>query len=477
MFKIKSLCAIIALLAAPLVAAEDLPEPGDFLDGVAMDEPAETTEILDEVTTDELSEVGALLGGVATDELSETGEFLDGVAAIVNEGIVLQSEYQETLESILVRAKEEGWPLPPDDILQEQVLERVILNEIQLQRAEMIGLQVSDQMLNQVISNVAMERGIAFEDLPVELSKEGIDYQTFRRQMREEIQLGQLRRIDVEQRIEVSPREIESCVADLEDNVVVNSDYDLSHILLSLPETATAAQIDDISSIADDIYARASDGADFRELAVRFSSGPTALQGGALGWLKGEQVPTVFTDILAPLAAGDISKPFRTASSIHIVKVNDMRSAVQRSEEKQISARHILVMPNEIIDNETAKQLLVHAHERIVAGENFDELAKLLSDDPGSANDGGELGWAGPGTFVPEFQAEVEKLEIGEMSVPFRSPFGWHIVEVLDRRIYDNTEDLKERNCVVRIRNGKLDDETQLWMRRLRDEAYVDIRM
>ncbi len=462
MFKINGLCAIVALTAAPLVAAQDLPETGESPDGVA---------------TQALAETGEFLDAVAADELSETGEFLDGVAAIVNEGIVLKSEYFETLDLILMQAEKEGWPLPPDDILQEQVLERVILTEIQLQRAEMIGLQISDQMLNQVIADVAAQRGIAFEDLPVEMSKEGIDYQDFRRQMREDITLEQLRRIDVAQRIEVSPREIQNCIADLEDNVVVNSDYDLSHILLSLPETASAAQIEDIVNIAQDIYSRASDGADFRELAVRFSAGPTALQGGALGWLKGEQVPTVFTDILAPLSAGDVSEPFRTASSIHIVKVNDMRSAVQRSEEKQINARHILIMPNEIIDDETAEQRLLDAHDRILAGENFDELAKLLSDDPGSANSGGELGWTGPGTFVPEFQAVVDELEIGELSEPFRSPFGWHIVEVIERRIYDNTEDLKEQNCVVRIRNGKLDDETQLWMRRLRDEAYVDIRM
>ncbi len=447
MLKINSLCAIIALSAAPLVAAQDLPGPNEFPDGIA------------------------------TDGLSETGEFLDGVAAIVNEGIVLKSEYFAMLDNILAQAEIEGWPLPPADILQEQVLERVILTEIQLQRAERRGLQVSDQMLNQVIANVAAQRGIAFEDLPVEMSKEGIDYQDFRRQMREEVTLEQLRRIEVAQQIVVTPREIQSCIADLEDNVVVNSDYDLSHILLSLPETASASQIDDILGVAQEIYLRATDAADFRELAVRYSEGPTALQGGALGWLKGEQVPTVFTDILAPLTAGDVSEPFRTASSIHIVKVNDMRSAVQRSEEKQINARHILIMPNEVIDDETAKQRLVDAHDRILAGENFEELAKLLSDDPGSANNGGELGWAGPETFVPEFQAAVDELEIGELSDPFRSPFGWHIVEVLDRRIYDNTEDLKEQNCVVRIRNGKLDDETQLWMRRLRDEAYVDTRM
>jgi len=193
--------------------------------------------------------------------------------------------------------------------------------------------------------------------------------------------------------------------------------------------------------------------------------------------MQGEQVPTVFIEILAPLTAGDVSEPFRTASSIHIVKVNHMRSAVEHSEEDQIDVRHILVMPNEIIDDQTARQRVVDAHKRIVAGEEFGDLAKLLSDDPGSANDGGNLGWAGPGLFVAEFQAAVDLLETGEMSEPFRSPFGWHIVEVLGRRIYDTTEDLKEQNCAVRIRNGKLGDETQLWMRRLRDEAYVDIRM
>jgi peptidyl-prolyl cis-trans isomerase SurA len=195
-FKINSLCAIVALSAAPLVAAQDLAEPGDFFDDGA------------------------------TEELSKTGEFIDGIAAIVNEGIVLRSEYLETLDMIVTRAEQEGWPLPPDEILQEQVLERVILNEIQLQRAERIGLQVSDQMLNQFMSDVAAGRGVAFEDLPVQMSEEGVDYQDFRRQMREELTLEQLRRIDVTQRIEISPREIENCIADLEDNVVVNSDYD-----------------------------------------------------------------------------------------------------------------------------------------------------------------------------------------------------------------------------------------------------------
>ena len=421
--------------------------------------------------------MGEIDDGIAPGELSKTGEFLDGVAAIVNDGIVLKSQYYEMLDMIMIQAEKEGWPLPPDDILQEQVLERVILTEIQLQRAAMMQLEISDQMLNQVIGNIAAQRGISFEDLPSVMAEEGMSYQDFRRQMREDVTLEQLRRIDIAQRIDVSPREIENCIADLEDNVVVNSDYNLSHILLSLPETADSSQIDDIVKVSDDIYARAIDGADFRELAVRFSEGPTALQGGALGWLKGDQVPTVFTDILAPLAAGDVSQPFRTASSIHIVKVNDMRSAVELSKVNQVNARHILIVPNAVIDDETARQRLQDVFDRVKAGEDFAEHAKLLSDDPGTVNNGGELGWAGPDTYAPNFQETINNLEIGEMSPPFRSQFGWHIAEVIDRRVYDNTEDLKEQNCMARIRNGKMESETQLYMRRIRDEAYVDIRM
>ena len=432
MLKFNSLCAIFALSAGPAIAAE---------------------------------------------QLSDTGEFLDGIAAVVNEGIVLKSDYETALGAIRQRARQGGFNLPPEQILQEQVLERVILDEIMLQRADRIGLQVSDQMLNQVLADVAGNMGGTLSDLPALLASEGVDYQTFRREMRKEVILEQLQRIDVDQRIQVSRREIEQCIEDLETNVVVNSEYNLSHILLSLPETATSEEIDEITALADDIYRRANDGEDFRQLAARYSQSPTALEGGTLGWMKGEEVPTVFTDILTPLGAGDVSKPFRTATSIHIVKVNDMRSAVERSEVNQVLARHILVTPNEIIDDETAKQQLDDAYERISEGEDFAEVAKLLSDDPGSANTGGELGWAGPGTFVPEFQAVLDSLEIGEMSEPFRSQFGWHIVEVMDRRVYDNTEDLKERNCVTRIRASKRDDELQLWMRRIRDEAYVDVRM
>ncbi len=432
MFKFKSLCAIVALSTAPAIAAQ---------------------------------------------ELSESGEFLDGVAAIVNEGVVLKSQLRDQLATIMRQANTQQIPLPPADILKDQVLERLIIGEIQLQRAARIGLQVSDQMLNDSIARLAAQNNLRFEDMPALLAKDGIKYADFRRDLRDEITLEQLRRIDVGQRINVSRREIDQCITDLEDHVVLNSEYSLSHILVSLPEAASAEQIEETRARLNDIYQQIIDGADFREMAVRYSEGQTALEGGALGWMPGEQIPTLFVDVIASLQAGEISKPFRSASSFHLVKVNDLRSALQRSEINQVNARHILIKPNEIIDDETARQRLDEALLRINDGEDFGELAKLLSDDPGSANVGGDLGWAEPGTFVAEFQSTLESLAVGEISEPFRSPFGWHIIELLERRVYDNTEDQKQRRCDLRIRNGKMEEETQLWIRRLRDEAYVDKRI
>ena len=409
---------------------------------------------------------------MVAEELSSTGEFIDGVAAIVNDGVVLKSQLVEETKLIVSRAREQGFQLPPPDILQEQILERLIVAEIQLQRAEQIGLVVSDQMLNEAIERMARQAGIPFEQMPAALAQDGIDYADFRRGMRDEITLEQLRRIMVAQNINVSDREIESCVTDLEDNVVVNSTWNLSHILINLPDSANATQIDEIEAKAQSVYQEIIDGADFGEMAVRHSESETSLRGGSLGWIEGQQVPSFFIDILTDMRAGDVSKPFRTSSSFHIVKVDDLRSAVQRSEIDQFHARHILITPNEIIDDETAKQQLEDALERIEAGEEFGELAKLLSDGP-TAPVGGDLGWTSPGTFVPEFEETVAAMDIGDISEPFRSQFGWHIVELLERRVYDNTEDLKRMNCDARIRNSKMEDETQLWMRRLRDEAFV----
>ena len=409
-------------------------------------------------------------------ELSSTGEMLDGVAAVVNEGVVLKSELEQQTAIITARARDQGLQLPPPNVLREQALERLVLEQIQLQRAERVGIQISDQMLNSAIAQVAEENGIPFERLPEMLAQDGVNYGEYRSEMRKQLILDQLRRIDVTGRISVAPREIEQCIADLEDNVVVNSEYNLSHILISVPQSATSEQFAEAETEARYVYQQLEAGEDFGELAVRYSDSETGLEGGDLGWRPGDQLPTLFSDVVGSLEAGGYSEPIRAISGFHIVKVNDVRGVNQRSQIEQMNIRHILITPNEIIDEATAKQRLEEAREQIAAGEDFGELAKLLSDDPGSANSGGDMGWRGPGTFVPEFEEVANNLEVGVVSEPFQTRFGWHILEVVDKRTYDNTEDLKESNCIQRIRNSKLADESELWVRRLRDEAYVDIR-
>lgn len=411
------------------------------------------------------------------DELSETGQFLDGVAAIVNEGVVLKSQLSRQSELIVLRATEQGIQLPPEDIIREQVLERLIVEELQMQRADRIGIQISDQMLNTAIAQISEQAGSSFEELPAILAADGIDYGEYRRDMRRQMIMEQLRQIEVTSRISVSPREIEQCLADLEDNIVVNSSYNLAHILISIPDSASAEQIAEAETEANLVHSRLEDGADFGQLAIRYSDSQTGLEGGDLGWREGSQLPTLFSDVVAEMAVGDHSKPIRAISGFHLVKILDLRGVSQKSEIEQTLVRHILVTPDEIIDEETAQQRLEDAIERINGGEAFGEVAKLLSDDPGSANNGGEMGWSNPGTFVPEFEEIMAELEPGTLSEPFRSRFGWHVMEVLDRRTYDNTEDLKENSCVQRVRNGKLTNESELWVRRIRDEAFVDTRI
>ncbi len=413
----------------------------------------------------------------AAEELSETGEMLDGIAAVVNDGVVLKSQLKRQIDRIIVRANEQGMKLPPQDVLEEQVLEQLITEEVQMQRASRVGIEISDQILNSALKRIAEQNGIRFEDLPEMLRKEGVDYGEYRRDMRTQLVLEQLRQIDVVGRISVAPREIEQCIADLEDNVVVNSEYNLSHLLISVPDSATAEDYAEAEAEADEVYQKLLDGADFAEMAVRHSDIASGLEGGRMGWRKGSQLPTLFSDVVGPLGAGKFSKPIRAVSGFHIVKVNEVRGTLERSEIKQKEVRHILVMPNEIIDNETAQQKLRDARARILAGESFAEVAKLVSDDTGSANNGGTMGWVNPGSFVPEFEKVADEIEIGTLSEPFQTRFGWHILEVTDRRTYDNTEEVKERNCVERVRNSKLADESELWVRRIRDEAFVEKRI
>ncbi|MEM1262978.1 MAG: peptidylprolyl isomerase [Pseudomonadota bacterium] len=417
--------------------------------------------------------------GLAQEEVGpvQSGIFLDGIVAIVNDGVVLQSELDLETAMIRQRLEADNVPMPPDQVLVDQVLERLIVNQIQIQRANRMGIRIPDDMLNTTIGQMAAQQGLTINDLPAALASQGIDYATYRKEVREQIMLRQLRQIEVTGGIRVSPREIEQCLDKQIGQVNTNAEYELSHILISVPAAATAAQFAEAEAEAVEVRQAIDDGANFGEMAVRHSDAQTALEGGALGWRRGDQIPTLFSTIVAQLDVGETSEPLRSPSGYHLVQLNDQRGAVLKSEVQQNRVRHILVLTNEVVDDRTAELKLQQARERILAGEQFSELARELSEDPGSATEGGDMGWAEPGMFVPEFEKVVNESELGELSEPFRTRFGWHMLEVLDRRLYDNTDEMRQRSCEINIRNARLDEETELWLRRLRDDAFVDKRI
>lgn len=411
-----------------------------------------------------------------TRELSSTGELLDGVAAVVNDGIVLKSELQAELARIVERLRAQGTPLPPPQTLAQQVLERLVIQRLQLQRAERVGIQVSDETLNQALANVAERNNVSLAELPALLAREGVDYAAYRADLRNQIIVDQLRQRDVLARIAVSPREVEEYLARQAGKAGENQEYLLSHILVAVSPNATPAQLTEAEQRIDGLARRVAAGEDFGKLAVAFSDGQQALEGGSLGWRKGSELPSVFADVVPGLERGQVSEPVRSGSGFHLIRLDDRRGGEPIMED-QTRARHILISTNEVLDDDGARQRLADIRQRILDGEDFAAVAKAVSEDDQSALEGGDLGWSAPGTFVPEFERTLASLDINEISEPFRTNFGWHIVQVLERRVHDVTEDRQRQQAILAIRNSKLGEETELWARRLRDEAYVEYRM
>ena len=411
-----------------------------------------------------------------TRDLGVHGELLDRIAAVVNDGRVLKSELDAQIDAVTKRLQEQKVQMPSASVLRQQVLERLILSEIQVQRAKRVGLAISDEQLNGTLQEIAARNKIPFDQLPTALQAQGIDYKTYREQMRKEMVLSTLRERDVIAHINVSPHELEQYLA-RQQSAATNDEFNVSHILLSLPEAATPQQLAEITRKARDLADRASKGEDFGQLAIANSNGQTALDGGQLGWRKGSQLPQFILDLVTKMKPGDVSEPVRTPSGFHIVKLNERRSGEAQVIINQIHVRHILMKPNELDDDETVRQKLSKLRERILKGEDFAGIASATSEDPGSAPDGGDLGWTGPGTFVPEFDKAVADLKVNEISEPFKTRYGWHIVQLLGTRTYDSTADVRRQHAFAAIRESKADEETELWLRRLRDEAFVEIKM
>ena len=411
-----------------------------------------------------------------TRDIGVHGEMLDRIAAIVNDGLVLKTELDAQIDAVTKRLQEQKVALPSQNVLKQQVLDRLILQEIEVQRAKRIGLNISDEQLNGALQEIAARNKIPFDQLPTALQAQGIDYKQYREAMRKELTLSQLRERDVIAHIIVTPHEIEQFLS-RQESAAANDQFNVSHILLSLPAAATPQQIDEITRKAHDLADRAAKGEDFGQLAIANSNSQTALDGGQLGWRKGTQLPQFILDLVTKMKAGDVSDPVRTPSGFHIVKLNERRSGETQVIINQIHVRHILLKPNELDDDATVREKLSKLRERIMNGEDFAGIASTTSQDPGSAPDGGDLGWSGPGTFVPEFDKAIADLKDKEISEPFKTRFGWHIVQLLGTRTYDNTADVRRQRAFGAIRESKSDEETELWLRRLRDEAFVEIKM
>ncbi len=410
-------------------------------------------------------------------DLGAKGDLLDRVAVVVNDGVVVQSQIDQQVLNLTHRLREQGTQLPAASVLRQQITERLVLQEIQMQRAQKIGLRIPDEALNSQLREIAAQNHMEFSQLPDALAQEGIVYAEYREDMRRDMTLQVLRQRDVLARIYVSPREIDQFLAKQATNKNADVSYNVSHILIALPEAATPAQLEQAERLSNDIRNRANKGEDFGQLAVTYSQAQTALEKGALGWRKGNELPTFIADMVGKLKPGEVSEPVRTPSGFHIIRLNESRSDKDPLIVNQIHARHILIKTNELQDDETVRGRLQTIRDRIAAGtDDFAAIAKAVSEDPGSGSEGGDLGWTGGGTFVPEFEQALEKLKDGEISQPIRTQYGWHIIQMLGHRSQDMSTDERRRRAYEQIRASKLDEETELWLRRLRDEAYVDYR-
>ncbi len=411
-----------------------------------------------------------------TRQISTQGELLDRIAAVVNNGVVLESQLDDRVKEVKAQLQAEGLTPPPESVLRKQVLNSLILEQVQLQQAEQDGITISDDELNSALQEVARRNHIAFADLPTALAQEGINYASYRDQMRDQLMIGLLRQRDVLQRIVVTPREIDQFLAREAKRPSSGEQYDVSQILIALSSDATPAQIAAARHLADKVDRLAKAGKSFASLAVAYSNASDALKGGNLGWRKGTELPTFMTNVIPRLKQGEVSDVVRTPSGFHIFKLNKVRRNGHKDIVEQVHVRHILLIPNALQDNATVRERLEKIRRNILAGKvKFSVEAASVSQDPGSASDGGNLGWQSPDAYTPRFAAAIAKLKVGQISQPFQTRYGWHIVQLLGRRKFDETKEMKRLQAMEAIRASKADEDTELWLQRLRDEAYVKV--
>ncbi|GMR08509.1 MAG: peptidylprolyl isomerase [Gammaproteobacteria bacterium] len=400
---------------------------------------------------------------------------VDSIVAVVNDDVILQSELEGRINNIKERLARENKPFPPEQAMQKQVLESVILERLQLQAADRTGVRIDDNTLNKAIAGIARRNNVTLEILRSTLETDGVDFEEYREGVRKQMTLNRLRQRQVVSRISISDSEAENFIKQNLSIGKTAQEYRIGQILVAVPEAASPEKIAKAKAKANKILKKLQAGEFFQQLAMSTSDGRQALEGGDLGWRKLQQVPSLFVDAVAKMQAGDISPLIRSPSGFHIIKILEVRGGEQHFV-KQTQVRHILLKTNEITSDEDARIRLGQLRIRLQGGDDFSELARSHSQDTGSAIKGGMLGWVSPGDLVPQFEKVMNEIALNDISEPFKSSFGWHILQVLGRRQQDDTQAFRKGKARQYLRERRIEEDTENWLRRLRDEAYVNIR-
>ena len=401
---------------------------------------------------------------------------LDRIVAVVNDDVITQYELNGHIKMVVNQLNKQGTPLPPQDVLEKQLLERLINDRVQLQYAKETGVRVDDTQLEKTLERIAENNKMTLQAMRETLGNDGIDFNRFREEIRAEIIMARLKEREVDNKIVVTESEITNYLKSQEALAGKEDEYNLAHILVLVPEQASPEQIKAKRARAEQALEQIKNGTDFAQITVGYSDAADALQGGVLGWRLAGRLPTIFLEALRSMQAGEVSAVLRSANGFHIIKLLDKRGKDSATEVLQTHARHILIKTSELLAENEARTRLLNLKERLENRADFSELARLHSED-GSTAQGGDLGWLAPGDTVPEFERAMNALKVGQISDPVRSPFGWHLIQVLERRNQDISRDRQRLLARQALRARKSDEAHEEWLRQLRDSAYVEYRL
>ena len=401
---------------------------------------------------------------------------IDRIIAVINDDVITASELDKELNTIKQQLRAQNTTLPAPETLRSQVLDRVVLKRLQLQLAGVNHIKIDDEALNRTILNIATQNKLSLSEFRSVLDGDGINFEDYRENIRTELALAQLRQRQVTNRIVVTDQEVDEFLETQAVQGTVTDEFRLGHILIVVPDAATVEQVEAAQKKVAGVLTELRAGADFAQIALSVSGGAQALQGGDLGWRKLGQLPTLFSNIVTTMKVGDLSEPIRSPSGFHLIKLVDKRKSDDHHVVTQTRARHILIRTTEMVSSDDARRKLEQLKQRISAGDDFADMARSHSEDSATAVNGGSVGWVSPGDLVPAFEEVMDQLKIDQVSAPFHTQFGWHIVQVLERRDYDNTAELKKTRARDEIRQRKIEEETQTWLRQMRDEAFVELR-